>query len=67
MFTIETEQEPDSRWVAESPTLPGALAHAATIDEARASAAPPALRAIAEPIECGEAVPVEAAGLFAAA
>ena len=67
MFTIETEQEPDGRFVAEIPSLPGVLAYGATIEQARARAAALALRVIAERIESGESVPVEAAGLFAPA
>lgn len=67
MFTIETEQEPDGRWVAEIPALPGVLAYGATPAEARARAAALALRVIAERIESGEPVPAEAAGLFAPA
>lgn len=33
-FTLETEREPDGRWLAEVPELPGVLAYGASADEA---------------------------------
>ncbi|MDE2580922.1 MAG: hypothetical protein KGL52_04760 [Rhodospirillales bacterium] len=67
MFRIEIEREEDGRWIGEVPALPGVLAYGATAAEARAKATALALRALADRIEHGEAVPAEAADLFAAA
>jgi predicted RNase H-like HicB family nuclease len=53
-FTIETEQEADSRWIAEILELAGVLAYGATRDEALARAKALALRVIAERLEHGE-------------
>jgi predicted RNase H-like HicB family nuclease len=56
-FTLEYEQEQDGRWIAEVPELPGVLAYGATSDEAMAKAQVLALRALAEQLEHGEAIP----------
>ncbi len=52
-FNIETEREPDRRWITETPEIPGALAE----DEAKANAYALALRAIADDVEKSHAVP----------
>ncbi len=66
MLKIELEQEQDGRWLAEVPALPGVLVYGATREEAVARVEALALRALAERLEHGEAVPSLAA-LFAAA
>ena len=53
-FTIETEQETDSRWIAEIMELAGVLAYGTTRDESLARAKALALRVIAERLEHGE-------------
>lgn len=63
---IEVEQEDDGRWLAEIPELPGVLAYGATPAEAVARVQALALRALADRVEHGEAVPAGVAGLFAA-
>ena len=50
-FTIELEQEPDGRWLAEVATLPGVLCYGADRDEAVARVQALALRMIAERLE----------------
>ena len=59
LFTIETEQEADMRWIAEVLELAGVLAYGSTHDEAIARAKALALRVVAERLEHGE----EASGL----
>ncbi len=61
---IEIEQEPDGRWIAEVPDLPGVLVYGDTRDDAIQRAEALALRALADRIEHGEAVPA-IAHLFA--
>jgi predicted RNase H-like HicB family nuclease len=56
-FTLEVEREADGRWLAEVAQLPGALAYGASADEAMTKAEALALRALAEQLEHGEAVP----------
>ena len=51
---IETEQEPDGRWIADIPQLPGVLVYGATQVEAVEAAKALALRVIADGIEHGE-------------
>lgn len=53
----EVEQEVDGRWLAESPELPGVLAHGATVREAVSRAKALALRVLADRLEHGEDVP----------
>ena len=53
-FTIEQEQEPDGRWMAEVPELPGVLAYGATSLEAMTKAEVLALRVIADQLEHSE-------------
>ena len=62
---VEIEREDDGRWLAEIPDLPGVLAYGATPAEAVARAQALALRALADRLEHGEAVPAGAADLFA--
>lgn len=62
---IEVEREDDGRWLAEIPELPGVLAYGATPIEAIARVQALALRALADRVEHGEAVPSGVAGLFA--
>ena len=61
---IEIEQEPDGRWIAEVPDLPGVLVYGATRADAIQKAEALALRALADRLEHGEAVPA-IAHLFA--
>ena len=56
-MTIESEPETDGRWIAEVLEVPGALAYGASRDEAIAHAKALALRAMADRLEHGEAVP----------
>jgi len=53
-FTIETEQEADSRWIAEVVELAGGLAYGNTRDQAVARAKALALRVVAERLDYGE-------------
>ena len=57
MLRMELEQEADGRWIAEVPELPGVLVYGPSRDEARSRAVILALRALADRIEHGEAVP----------
>jgi len=57
MLRIETEREEDGRWLAEMPALPGVMSYGVSDTEARAKATALTLRAIAERVEHGEAVP----------
>lgn len=54
---VETEIEDDGRWIAEIPTLPGAMAYGATKKEAIAKVEALVLRALADKIEHGEDPP----------
>ncbi len=54
---VETEIEDDGRWIAEIPTLPGAMAYGATKKEAIAKVEALVLRALAVKIEHGEDPP----------
>ncbi|MDA1050180.1 MAG: type II toxin-antitoxin system HicB family antitoxin [Planctomycetota bacterium] len=60
---IETEQEDDGRWIAEIPDLPGVMVYGASRDEAVSRVKALALRALADRLENGEAIP-QAADLF---
>jgi predicted RNase H-like HicB family nuclease len=51
---IETEQEPDGRWLADIPQLPGVLAYGQTEADAVSAAKALGLRVIADRIEHGE-------------
>ena len=54
---IELGQQFDGRWIAEVPTLPGVLTYGMTRTDAVAKVQALALRALAERLEQGEAVP----------
>jgi Uncharacterized conserved protein len=58
-YSLEIEQEPDGRWLAEVPELPGVLAYGASLEEATAKAEVLALRVLAEQLEHGEARPLD--------
>lgn len=58
LFTVETEQETDGRWIAEIIEIPGVLKYGNTMIDAVAQAEALALRVMAERIEHGEQ-PVE--------
>ncbi len=57
MLKIEFEQEADGRWIAEVSLLPGVLVYGPTRDAARDRAEALALRALADRLDHGEAVP----------
>ena len=54
IFTIETEQEADGRWIAEVMEIPGAMVYGATAEDAVAKVQALALRVLAERLEYGE-------------
>jgi predicted RNase H-like HicB family nuclease len=54
---VEIEQESDGRWIAEVPSLPGAMAYGSTRAQAVAKAEALVLRIMADKLEHGEAVP----------
>jgi len=56
-FNIEIDQEADGRWIAEVPEMPGVMTYGATRTDAVAKVQALALRALAERMEAGEAVP----------
>ena len=58
-FDVETEQEIDGRWIADVPTLPGAMAYGATEAEAVAHAKDLAQRVVTDRLAHGEPVPEE--------
>lgn len=58
-FKIELEQENDGRWIGEVPMLPGVMAYGSTRAEALVVVQALALRAIADRLEHGEALPGE--------
>ena len=47
-FTVEFEQEPDGRWIAEVAEIPGAMVYGSTKEEASAKVQALALRVLAE-------------------
>jgi predicted RNase H-like HicB family nuclease len=57
LFTLEIDREEDGRWIAEVPDLPGVMVYGSTRTEALARAKALALRAIADALEHGEALP----------
>jgi predicted RNase H-like HicB family nuclease len=63
---IEIEIEEDGRFIAEAPSLPGAMAYGRTRQEAVRRVQALVLRVIADRLEHGEAAP-ELPGLFAVA
>ena len=54
---VEIEKEDDGRWIAEVPSLRGAMAYGATRKEAIAKVEALVLRALADKIEHGEDAP----------
>ena len=60
---IEIEREDDGRWLGEIPDLPGVMAYGQTQTEALARVKALALRAMADRLEHGEAIP-ELADVF---
>jgi len=54
---LEVEQEDDGRWIAEITDLPGVMAYGVTRPDAVAKVQAVALRALADRMEHGEAVP----------
>jgi predicted RNase H-like HicB family nuclease len=67
MLSIEIEREPDGRWLAEIPQLPGVMAYGETMNEAQSKVKVLALRVIADRIEHGDPVPFETSSVFVAA
>ncbi len=65
-FNIETEREDDGRWIAEVPTVPGALVYGASREQAISRVQALALRILADRIDQGEPLP-EVEQLFATA
>ncbi len=59
-LSIEVEQEADGRWLSEVVELPGVLAYGQTRAEAVLSAQVLALRVLADRIEHGEPLPLQA-------
>ena len=53
-YSLQIEQEPDGRWLAEVPELPGVLAYGSTSHDAAIQAQILALRVIADRLEHGE-------------
>ena len=51
VFTIETEQETEGRWVAEVLELPGVMAYGESVDKARAKVGALAFRVLADELE----------------
>lgn len=54
VFEIELDQEDDGRWIAEIPSIPGALAYGSSRDEAIGRVQALSLRVLADRIEHGE-------------
>lgn len=54
---IEIEREDDGRWIAEVLDLPGVMVYGQSRDEAVSKVEALALRAIADRLEHGEAIP----------
>ncbi|MDI1320269.1 MAG: type II toxin-antitoxin system HicB family antitoxin [bacterium] len=54
---VEVEQEADGRWIAEVPSLPGAMAYGASRKEAIAKVEALVLRILADKVEHGEDTP----------
>jgi predicted RNase H-like HicB family nuclease len=67
MLTIETEQEPDGRWLAEIPDLSGVMVYDLTREEAITQAEVMALRVIADRLEHGETIPEVASAFWVVA
>lgn len=52
-LTIEYDREDDGRWIAEIPSVPGALAYGETKAQAKRKASAIALRTLADQVESG--------------
>jgi len=57
---IETQQEDDGRWIAETPDLPGVMVYGDTHEQAVTRVKELALRILADRLENGEPVPLAA-------
>jgi predicted RNase H-like HicB family nuclease len=57
MYSVETEQEIDGRWIAEVIELPGVLVYGKTRDEAIRKAQALSLRVLADRLDNGEPLP----------
>lgn len=64
-FIIELEQEDDGRWIAEIPTLPGALCYGKSKEDAERKVEALALRMLADRVESEEKIPEFAHHFFA--
>jgi predicted RNase H-like HicB family nuclease len=56
-YTVQIDREPDGRWLAEVPLLPGVMCYGGDRNEAVARVQALALRVIAERLENREAPP----------
>jgi predicted RNase H-like HicB family nuclease len=56
-YTVQIDREPDGRWIAEVPSLPGVMCYGGDRNEAIARVQALALRVIAERLENREAPP----------
>ncbi|MBI5570908.1 MAG: type II toxin-antitoxin system HicB family antitoxin [Desulfomonile tiedjei] len=56
-MSVETEREDDGRWIAEVPELPGVMVYGRTREEAVTWVQALALRAIADRLDHGQAIP----------
>ena len=65
-MTVEVEQENDGRWIAEIPTIPGAMVYGQTKPEAVAKVEALVLRILADRLDHGEDAP-ELAQVFTVA
>lgn len=61
---IEIDQEPNGRWIAEIPSLPGVMTYGSTREEAIEFAQVLALQVLSERIFHGEVIPQEIVELF---
>ena len=64
-INFEFEQEKDGRWIAELPTLPGALCYGATKQEAAVRLTALVMRILADRVEHGEEIPAPFDKMFA--
>ena len=56
-FRFEIDRETDGRWIADIPSIPGALAYGETVESAKARAYALALYAIADDVEKSKDIP----------
>ena len=64
MFKVEIEREEDGRWIGEVPALPGVLVYGTAAAEVQGKVTALALRVVADRLERGESVPLEAQDWF---